>query len=78
MSAPRFWLLAAMAWCLLAAGGCTTTPREYWQALKGEGFPEWSESMGASARGDSSTAKPSGFFTDRKSEQIEQHLGGGF
>jgi hypothetical protein len=69
---------AALAICLAACSGCTTTPREYWQALKGEGFPEWSEDMASGVRGNVNDAKPSGFFTDRRSEQIEQRLGGGF
>jgi len=60
---------------LFAVSGCAN-PRQYWEALKGEGFPEWNENMAATARGDTSKAKPSGFFTDRRSEQIEQHLGG--
>lgn len=83
MQLPRIWL-AALTLSLCAAGcavllaGCATTPSEYWQALKGEGFPEWSENMAAGTRGDASKVKPSGFFTDRRSEQIEQHLGGGF
>jgi hypothetical protein len=75
MSVSRFRLVAVVI-CLVAAAGCTTTPREYWQALKGEGFPEWSENMGTGARGNVNDAKPSGFFTDRRSEQIEQRLGG--
>jgi len=62
---------------LFAVSGCAN-PHQYWEALKGEGFPEWNENMAASAGGDASKAKPSGFFTDRRSEQIEQHLGGGF
>ena len=68
----------ALAALLLPLGGCTTTPREYWEALKGDGFPEWNESMGVGARGDSKAAKPSGFFTDKRSEEIEKSLGGGF
>ena len=74
MRAPRVFTFVLLL-CLVA-GGCATSPREYWEALKGDGFPEWSESMSPAARGDSSQAKPSGFFTDRRSEQIEQHLGG--
>jgi hypothetical protein len=66
--------------CLLAAlllapisPGC-----QWREQLKGDGFPAWNESLGAGARGSSTEAKPSGFFTDRRSEQIEQNLGGGF
>jgi hypothetical protein len=69
---PRL-LIAAMVIC---ASGCTTTPRQYWESLKGEGFPGWSESLASSARGSSKAAQPSGFFTDRRSEQIEKDLGG--
>lgn len=75
MPAPRKCSCALLL--CVAAIGCAS-PREYWEALKGDGFPEWSENMGASARGDTTQAKPSGFFTDRRSEQIEKHLGGGF
>ena len=65
-------LLAALA----LAPGCQWS-RNYYESLKGEGFPEWSESMGT-ARGKNLNAQPSGFFTDRRSEQIEKSLGGGF
>ena len=60
---------------MLAAvsGGC-----QWREQLKGDGFPAWSESLGAGARGQDSDARPSGFFTDRRSEQIERNLGGGF
>ena len=71
------YALSLAAFSLIAAG-CTTTPRQYWESLKGDGFPGWSESMGSGVRGNVSDAKPSGFFTDRRSEQIEQSLGGGF
>ena len=77
MQLRRVFPPAALA-LFLVTTGCATTPSEYWQALKGEGFPEWSENLAAGTRGDASKAKPSGFFTDRRSEQIEQHLGGGF
>jgi hypothetical protein len=66
----------ALVLALAAATGCQWT-RNYYDSLKGEGFPEWSESMGGT-RGANPNAKPSGFFTDRRSEQIEQSLGGGF
>ncbi len=66
-------LSLAASLCALAAGGC------HWaEGLKGEGFPAWSEAMGEGARGNGASARPSGFFTDRRSEQIEQNLGGGF
>jgi hypothetical protein len=62
---------------LLFTSGCQS-PRQVWDSLKGEGFPEWSGQMAGGVRGKSSEAQPSGFFTDRRSEQIEQNLGGGF
>jgi hypothetical protein len=76
---PRLLYASSLvAIAVLVAAGCTTTPRQYWESLKGDGFPGWSESMGSGVRGNVSDAKPSGFFTDRRSEQIEQNLGGGF
>lgn len=62
---------------LLFMSGCQS-PRQFWDSLKGEGFPEWSGQMAGGMRGKASDVKPSGFFTDRRSEQIEQNLGGGF
>lgn len=69
--------LAIVLGALAMAPGCQWS-RNYYESLKGEGFPEWSESLGASRAKDSSAVKPSGFFTDRRSEQIEKSLGGGF
>jgi hypothetical protein len=69
------WLLIIAA--LACAEGCTASPWQTWESLKGEGFPGWSESMTAGVRGNSD-AKASGFFTDRRSEQIEKDLGGNF
>jgi hypothetical protein len=67
---------AALLALLAFAPGCQWT-RNYYESLKGEGFPQWGESM-AAARSGNANAKPSGFFTDRRSEQIERSLGGGF
>jgi len=64
------FLLAVAGLC---AAGCTTTPQQAWDSLKGEGFAGWSENSGV--RG-AKNAKSSGFFTDRRSEQIEKDLGG--
>jgi hypothetical protein len=76
---PFRWLICvSLAAMLAASAGCAMTPRQYWDSLKGEGFPGWNESMGGGFRGDATEAKPSGFFTDRRSEQIERSLGGGF
>jgi len=76
------WPFSAILFAIVAAGlsapGCTMTPRQYWESLRGEGFTGWSDKAGAGVRGDTSAAKPSGFFTDRRSDQIEQDLGGGF
>ena len=67
------WRLALLCACCGASAGC------HWiDTLKGDGFPAWSDSIGAAARGHNPSAQPSGFFTDRRSEQIEQNLGGGF
>ena len=46
--------------------------------MKGDGFPEWTDTLGGGVRSANPNAKPSGFFTDRRSEQIEKSLGGGF
>jgi hypothetical protein len=69
----RRTMLALALLCAMSAAGCRWT-----DALKGDGFPAWSDSIGAGARGNASEAKPSGFFTDSRSEQIERNLGGGF
>ena len=69
----RVLVVAAAAACTV---GCTTPQRQYWESLKGNGFPGWSESMASGARGNTKAAQSSGFFTDRRSEQIEKDLGG--
>jgi hypothetical protein len=76
MKAPRILLLVA-ALLLPMAAGCQT-PQQWFESMKGDGFPEWSDDLSSSVHGQKSKAKPSGFFTDRRSEQIEQNLGGGF
>jgi hypothetical protein len=58
--------------------GCTVTPQQYFEALKGDGFVGWNDATSSGVRGTAKEAKPSGFFTDRRSEQIERSLGGGF
>jgi hypothetical protein len=68
-----FFSLSVIIAVLFCASGCTMTQRQAWESLKGEGFPEWSETAGM--RG-ATNAKSSGFFTDRRSEQIEKDLGG--
>ncbi|MDX1947229.1 MAG: hypothetical protein SFU86_17645 [Pirellulaceae bacterium] len=73
----RLPLLVAISILALAAPGCQWS-RETYESLKGEGFPEWNQQLNTSSRGKADDAKPSGFFTDRRSEQIERNLGGGF
>lgn len=70
-------LLFALALTLLSAAGCKS-PQAWLESMKGDGFPEWSDNLGGGVRGANPNAKPSGFFTDRRSEQIEKSLGGGF
>ena len=65
-----FWGIVAAIFCV---AGCTTTVQHTWESLKGEGFAGWSETAGLRATKD---AKASGYFTDRRSEQIEKDLGG--
>lgn len=56
--------------------GCNAAKPLNWETLKGPGFPGWSESIAGRARPGGPDPKASGFFTDRRSEQIEQDLGG--
>lgn len=72
----QYFLPAMMVTGAFCAPGCTMTPRQYWESLKGDGFSGWSENLGSSVRGNPEGARPSGFFTDRRSEQIERDLGG--
>jgi hypothetical protein len=91
-AAPVFGIVRDMFFCRIAfrcAGcclvalatlfpvGCTSPQGSFWQSLKGDGFTGWSDGLTSGVR-DSKSAKPSGFFTDRRSEQIEQSLGGNF
>jgi hypothetical protein len=77
MESCRYCCLLFLFAALACAAGCTASPRQTWESLKGEGFPGWSESTSAGVRGNKD-AKASGFFTDRRSEQIEKDLGGNF
>jgi len=73
-----------------SCGGRTEKPSNVWPGSEDppylpsrpddgcEGFPEWSDKGGPGVRGNATAAKPSGFFTDKRSDQIEQDLGGGF
>lgn len=59
---------------LLAASGLTGC-QSMWEQIRGPGFTGWT---GNSVRGNNPDAKPSGFFTSKKADQIEQNLGGDF
>jgi hypothetical protein len=71
----RSWSWLCSLICLSAAVGCTASSRFNWDSLKGPGFPGWTEQSSARAAG-APAPKSSGFFTDRRSEQIEKDLGG--
>ena len=58
--------------CALLSTGCQWVNTRY-QSLRGDGFKDQGST---SLRGDTADAKPSGFFTDKRSDQIEQNLGG--
>jgi hypothetical protein len=68
----RLWLAVGVG--LIA--GCTSPSALNWETLKGPGFPGWSQKQSARNLPGAPAPKPSGFFTDRRSEQIEQDLGG--
>ena len=74
MTAPRLCLLAIATLALAAAPGCA-----WLDSVRGDGFQTWNQSLaGSGLRGNDSAAQPSGFFTDKRSEEIEKSLGGGF
>ena len=79
MFSPLTRLLSPLLLSLLAGAlalGCTSPSRLNWETLKGPGFPGWTNQSSARTRPGTPSPKPSGFFTDRRSEQIEQDLGG--
>ncbi len=73
MTLPQFRLLLVAIAALAAVPGCTWV-----DSLRGDGFQSWNQSLGSGMRGDddADAANPSGFFTDRRSEEIEKSLGG--
>ena len=73
MSAPQCRLLLITLAAMLAIPGCA-----WFDSLRGDGFQTWNQSLGGGMRGTNPSAQPSGFFTDRRSEQIERNLGGGY
>jgi hypothetical protein len=68
--------------CLALAGllivSTVTTGCAWMESLRGEGFPEWKNTIGTGVRTPEPEAKPSGMFFSRKAEQIESSLGGNF
>lgn len=73
----RLLFLQRFAAVLLGALLCASSGCAWYEQLKGPGFG-YGENAGGSMRGKNSDAKPSGFFTDRRSEEIEKNLGGNF
>jgi hypothetical protein len=73
MSAAQLRLLLLVLTALVCAPGCA-----WFEALQGDGFQNWNQSLGSGMRGNDPAAQPSGFFTDKRSEEIEKNLGGGF
>jgi hypothetical protein len=72
-----FWAVV-VSWAVAAAAAGCAAGRWPWGADRPESFPPWSEQLSTGLRGEASTARPSGFFTDPRSHQIEKSLGGGF
>lgn len=72
-SRARFGNIAVLA-SLLALpallSGC-----KFYEQLRGNGFTA-RETVREKVRGEDADAKPSGFFTDKRSDEIEKHLGG--
>jgi hypothetical protein len=66
-----------VAACLIAAAlmvsGCSWV-----DPLRGEGFQGWNSGMSSGLRGNTKASKGSGYFFDRRAEEIEKNLGGGF
>jgi len=64
------FMLLAVAACAVC-GGC-----QWFDSLRGPGFPGWEES--SSMRGKNSDSHGSGFVYSRKAEQVEKNLGGDY
>jgi hypothetical protein len=71
--AVRQWVAACLLALVMLTSGCT-----WLDPLRGEGFQEWSTGMSSGLRGNSKNAKGSGYFFDRRAEEIEKNLGGGY
>ena len=64
--------------CGLLALAALSSGCAWLESLRGEGFPEWNETIGENVRKAEPEAKPSGMFFSRKADQIESSLGGNF
>ena len=71
MPQPVPYQLAAAVVLAALVSGCG-----YFDKLKGTGFAGTREPVSGSLRGNADEAKPSGFFTDKRSDEIEKNLGG--
>lgn len=71
------WVLLGSSLLSGAAGGCTAG-NMLWPKPEAGAFPPWSEQLSSGLRQEAASARPSGFFTDPRSQQIEKNLGGGF
>jgi hypothetical protein len=60
----------ALASLLALLSGC-----KFYEQLRGNGFAT-RETVSEKIRGEDTDAKPSGYFTDKRSDEIEKHLGG--
>lgn len=66
--------LLLLIFTVASHSGCAWLKNE----IGGEEFQPWNSTLGSGMRGDTSKSKHSGFFFDRKSQEIEKSLGGGF
>ena len=56
---------------LFCCGGCS-----YLETMRGDGFSDTRQPVNGSVRAGADDAKPSNFFTDKRSDEIEKSLGG--
>ena len=70
---PKLVILFARAlfFTVLLSTGCG-----YFDRLKGTGFGGTRAPVSGSVRTNADSAQPSGFFTDKRSDEIEKNLGG--
>ena len=60
-----------VALLLFSSAGCS-----YLETMRGDGFSDTREPVSGSVRAGADDAKPSNFFTDKRSDEIEKSLGG--